>query len=109
MSKTLRTTLAISGAALVIAGLIIGLTPVHSGIVDCGSAFRGDTLDAITQAMRGNTAGLGCQAARSGRATIAWVAIGIGVTLGIAAIFGWAAAKPREQAWSTQVERNAIP
>lgn len=111
MSKTLRTTLAIIGAALVIAGLIIGLTPVYAGTVNCGSAFHADTLDAIAQAMRGNTAGLGCQAARSTRLTITWVLIAPGLMLGIAALFAWAADnKPREVAsWSTQEAPNVTP
>lgn len=66
------------GTVLAIIGLILGLTSVYAGSVDCGSGFRGAP-----------TLSLACAGARSTRLTITWAVLAPAIICFIAA--GWLA------------------
>lgn len=89
MSKTLALTLTLVGAALVLAGLVLGLVPVYSGNIACGSALRPDDVGELMATMRGVPLGaLGCSQVRATRTTLTWVVLAPGIALLVVGLIG---------------------
>lgn len=104
-SKLVALMFAALGAVLLCVGLILGFSGVSKGGIDCGSAFKPDSHDAMvseyTDALGGYgnpTASEDCEDATSGRKTVAWaLTIPGGLLLG-GGLFGFALVKSNEAA-----------
>lgn len=99
---------ALVGAALIAAGLVLGFGTVRTGNINCGSALHGTTTDAAdvqmyTDAMEGTPVGLipdysgNCQSAVSSRKTATWAVLAPGIVLVGAALVLLIADGAREQ------------
>lgn len=78
--------IALGGAVLLTLGLVLGFTPVTSGVADCGRVlFPSGNADLLsTISAPGDpygVRGLACPSERTDRATLVYVAGGIGLVL----------------------------
>lgn len=77
--------LGLAAAALLLVGLVFGLSPVTSDGFDCGNAFAESgelKSDEFTDVMAGGDGDSGCDEARSARQPVSYAALGVGVLLG---------------------------